>query len=128
MQDITVARWRIVGFYILFAALPIATAAAAIAVAVDAPRWSLAAAICAAALGGLVGIAVGRLPPDATLPPWAFTAGLAGACFVTTALSSVADDVAAVVRGFAAGLLAVTSSSLIVRRKRHPETFHRQAS
>jgi hypothetical protein len=127
MQEAPVARWRIIGFYVLFAALPVATAAVAIGVAADAPRWSLAAALCAATVGALVAITLGRLPADMMLPPWAFTVGIAGACFLVSALD-VSDTVAAVALGFAAGLLGVICVSLILRRKNNPESFRRQAS
>jgi hypothetical protein len=127
MQEAPVARWRIVGFYVLFAALPIATAAAAIALAVSAPRWSLAAVLGAAGLGALVGVALDRLPTDMALPPWVFTVGIAAACFLTSALH-VSDAVAAVALAFAAGLLGVLCVSLIMRRLHHPESFRGQAS
>jgi hypothetical protein len=127
MQEAPVARWRIVGFYVLFAALPVATAAAAIALAARAPRWSLVAALPAAGLGAVVGVALGRLPTDMAPPPWVFTVGIAAACFLTSALH-VSDAVAAAALAFAAGLLGVICVSLILRRVQHPETFRGRAS
>jgi NhaP-type Na+/H+ or K+/H+ antiporter len=127
MQNAPVARWRITGFYVLFAALPVAVAAAAIAFAAEAPRWSFAAALGSAALGAFVGLAIVRIPSDTALPPWVFTAGITAACFLASSLH-VSDAVAAVVLGFAAGVLGVASASLIERRKHHPESFRGQAS
>ena len=123
MSSRPVAPWRVVGFDVVFVVLPVACVAVVAVLATNVPRWSWVSALGAAAIGALVGLRLTRAPKDSTVPGWVFTAALGAACFLVPLLSSLRDSITIVPFAFGTGLIAVISISLLVRRRRDPESF-----
>jgi hypothetical protein len=123
MSEHPIARWRLIGFDAVFVTLPLALIAGVTALAIGAPRWSLAAAIGAGIVGALVGLRLIRLPAESRAPAWAGTVGIGVACLSGPFLNPFPNRITVIPGAFLTVMLAVISASLLVRRRRHPESF-----
>jgi hypothetical protein len=119
-----VTKWRIVGFYAIFACLGAAAAALVVGLLAtnDHPATHIAVP---AALGLLVGCALMLVPANVKAPSWAFTVGLAVTAFAGPFLHGSFGDG---FLSFIAGAIVVLSPYLLVRRDRFAQHAIRRHS
>jgi hypothetical protein len=123
MSEDPIARWRLIGFDVVFVTLPLALVAGLAALAIGAPGWSLAAGVGAGTVGAHVGLRLIRLPEESRVPSWAGTVGIGIACVSGLFLGHVSNRISIVPGAFLTVMVVVISVSLLVRRRRHPESF-----
>lgn len=109
-----VAKWRILGFYAIFACLGAGAAALVVVLLAtdDHPATQVAAP---AALGVLLGSALMSVPASVKAPSWVVTIGLAVTAFAGPVLPGSFGDAAL---SFSAGAMVVLSPYLLLKRDR----------
>lgn len=100
------ARWRIVGFYVVFAAFMVG-AAAVLVVFLTTKHHPTTHVAIPAALGLVMGGALVLIPKSVKAAPWVFTAPIVATAFAGPSLHGAVGDVAL---SFAAGAMGVMSA------------------
>jgi hypothetical protein len=123
VREHAIPHWRVVGFAVVFIALPLGFTAGVVALAIGSPAWSLFAGLGAGGVGALLGVMLIRLPETSRVSGRVSTLSMAAVCFSTQLLTGVPDRILLVPVAFLATMFMVISTSLLLRRQHRPESF-----